>query len=46
MQTAELIAQHYDYQKLTVISGIGVRGFYRKIGYELDGTYMSRKLTA
>ena len=26
--------------KIIVISGVGVRGYYRKIGYEQEGPYM------
>jgi histone acetyltransferase (RNA polymerase elongator complex component) len=28
---------------MKIISGVGVRGYYRKIGYRLDGTYMVKK---
>ncbi len=44
MQKAEEIALNNGYKKLAVISGIGVREYYRKLGYELDGTYMIKKL--
>jgi len=27
-----------------VISGVGTRHYYRKLGYELDGPYMSKSL--
>jgi histone acetyltransferase (RNA polymerase elongator complex component) len=30
--------------KIAVISGPGVRGYYRKHGYFLDGPYMSKRL--
>ena len=30
--------------KVAVISGIGVRGYYRKQGYHLEGTYMMKEL--
>ncbi|MCD4798500.1 MAG: GNAT family N-acetyltransferase, partial [Methanosarcinales archaeon] len=30
------------FSKLAVISGIGVRPYYRKLGFERDGPYMSR----
>lgn len=32
---AEQIAKNHDCRKIAVISGVGVRNFYRKIGYEL-----------
>ncbi len=41
---AEKIAQQKHYQKLSVISGVGVRGYYRKLGYHLDNTYMVKTL--
>ncbi len=31
-------------QKIAVISGIGVRAYYRKLGYRLQDTYMTKKL--
>ena len=30
--------------KISVISGVGTRNYYRKLGYELDGPYMSKSL--
>ena len=30
----------------TLFPGVGTRNYYRKIGYELDGPYMSKKLTS
>ncbi|MFA6537171.1 MAG: tRNA uridine(34) 5-carboxymethylaminomethyl modification radical SAM/GNAT enzyme Elp3, partial [Patescibacteria group bacterium] len=35
------ISKKYNYKKLSVISGVGVRGFYRKLKFKKDGTYMS-----
>lgn len=40
LETAEKIAQKSGFTKLSVISGVGVREYYRKQGYELEGTYM------
>lgn len=31
-------------KKIAVISGVGVRGYYRKLGYKLNSTYMIKKL--
>jgi elongator complex protein 3 len=31
-------------KKLYVISGVGVRGYYRKLGYSLEGNYMVKEL--
>ena len=44
MKEAEKIAIQNGYEKISVISGVGVRNFYRKIGYELNGGYMIKKL--
>ncbi len=41
---AERIAIEKGYTKLAVISGIGVREYYRKLGYQLEGTYMVKYL--
>ena len=41
---AEEIARQNGYKKIAVISGVGVRGYYRKLGYELVGTYMLKDL--
>jgi len=46
MQKAEKIAHEAGYKKITVISGVGVREYYRKLGYELEGTYMVKCLYA
>lgn len=40
MAAAEKIASENGYTKVAVISGVGVRGYYRKLGYKLRGTYM------
>jgi len=40
MKKAEEIARKNGYKKIAVISGIGVREYYRKLGYKLEGTYM------
>lgn len=41
---AERIAKEKGYTKLAIISGIGVREYYRKLGYTLEGTYMVKYL--
>lgn len=46
MEEAERIAQEeHGARKIAVISGVGTRDYYRKIGYELDGPYMSKLLS-
>ena len=45
MEEAERIARdEHRSQKLAVISGVGVRGYYQKLGYELEGPYMVKML--
>ena len=44
MQEAEKIAKREGYQSVAVISGIGVRAYYRDLGYRLAGTYMKKRL--
>ncbi len=42
LETAEELAADAGFQKLSVISGIGVREYYReKLGYTQDGPYVS-----
>ncbi len=46
MDMAETIARHQWYNKLTVIAGVGVKAYYRDyLGYENDGTYVSKELS-
>jgi len=40
MLKAEEITKNSGFKKVAVISGIGVRDYYRKIGYKLQGPYM------
>ncbi len=42
MKKAEEMAKKAGFKKIAVISGIGVREYYRKLGYKLDGTYMTK----
>ncbi|KAM5163784.1 elongator complex protein 3 [Mantella aurantiaca] len=45
MEEAERIARdEHDSRKIAVISGVGTRNYYRKIGYELEGPYMVKRL--
>ncbi|KEF57906.1 elongator complex protein 3 [Exophiala aquamarina CBS 119918] len=46
MNEAERIARdEHCSEKLSVISGVGVRSYYERLGYTLDGPYMSKKLS-
>ncbi|MCC7432071.1 tRNA uridine(34) 5-carboxymethylaminomethyl modification radical SAM/GNAT enzyme Elp3 [Candidatus Peregrinibacteria bacterium] len=44
MMEAERISKQNGYKKLAVIAGIGVREYYKKLGYQLEGTYMVKYL--
>lgn len=44
MQEAEKIAKREGYGKVAVISGIGVREYYKMLGYKLKDTYMVKKI--
>ncbi len=44
LETAENISKSHGYNKIAVISGTGVRNYYRKNGYELIDTYMLKTI--
>ena len=45
MEEAERITrEEHGNEKLAVISGVGTRGYYARLGYSLDGPYMSKQL--
>jgi elongator complex protein 3 len=45
IKEAEKIAKkEFGLKKIAVISGIGVRNYYKKLGYSLENTYMVKKL--
>ncbi len=44
MEKAEELARNRGYKKIAVIAGVGTREYYRKFGYELEGTYMVKPL--
>jgi elongator complex protein 3 len=44
MEIAETISQWHKYKKLSVISGIWVRAYYRKLWYKLEWSYMVKKI--
>jgi len=44
MAKAEEISRMNLKDKIIVISGVGVRGYYRRLGYDLEGPYMVKKL--
>jgi len=44
MEKAEEEAKESGYEKMAVIAGVGVREYYKKIGYRLSGEYMVKDL--
>jgi elongator complex protein 3 len=40
MSHAEGLSRERGYKRIAVISALGTRGYYRKMGYELSETYM------
>ena len=43
-EAARIAKEEHGSIKLAVISGVGTRHYYRKLGYELEGTYMVKYL--
>jgi len=41
---AEKITRKNKHKKLSIISGVGVREYYKKLGYKLEDTYVIKKL--
>ena len=44
IKQAEKIAKENNFKKISIISGIGVRNYYRKFGYKLKNTYLEKYL--
>ena len=44
LRRAEQICRTYYKNKIVVISGVGVRGYYRRLGYKKEGPYMAKKI--
>ena len=44
LEKAEKLAAENGKQKMVVISGIGVREYYKKLGYSKEGAYMVKRL--
>lgn len=44
LSIAEKISERTGYDKIAIISGIGVRDYYRKRGYVLNGSYMMKTI--
>jgi len=43
-EAARIAKEEHGSVKLSIIAGVGTRNYYRKLGYELDGPYMSKML--
>lgn len=43
-QAEKITRKEFKVKKIAVISGIGARGYYRKLGYQLEDTYMVKNL--
>ena len=43
-EAEKLAVKKFNADKMMVISGIGVREYYKKLGYQNDGLYVSKKL--
>jgi elongator complex protein 3 len=44
LKEAEKIVRKAGIKELKIISGVGVRDYYRKLGYRLKGPYVVKKL--
>lgn len=44
LEKAEMIAKENSKNKMIIISGVGVRKYYEKLGYKLEGPYMVKSL--
>nr|CAG4648529.1 EOG090X02DF [Polyphemus pediculus] len=43
-EAARIASEEHGSFKIAVISGVGTRNYYRKLGYELEGPYMTKLL--
>lgn len=44
IKEAEKIVKKRDIKKILIISGVGVRGYYKKLGYSLEDYYMVKNI--
>ena len=44
LDAAERLAKASEVNKMAIISGVGVRGYYRKLAYKLKNSYMEKAL--
>jgi hypothetical protein len=43
-ETEKITEKEFGINKIAVISAVGVRGYFRKLGYKLENTYMVKKI--
>ncbi len=43
-EAERIVKKETDFKKIAVISGIGVREYYRKLGYRLKDEYMIKRI--
>ena len=43
-EAARIAREEHGSVKMAVISGVGTRDYYRKLGYHLEGPYMVKSL--
>lgn len=43
-EAARISREEHGSTKLAVISGVGTRNYYAKMGYQLEGPYMTKSL--
>jgi len=43
-EVEKITKEEFKINKITIISGVGVRNYFRKLGYILDETYMVKKI--
>jgi elongator complex protein 3 len=44
IEKAEEIAKSFDFKKIAIIAGTGVRNYYKKFGYVLEDTFMIKNI--
>jgi len=44
LEAEKIAKKEFGLDRIAVISGVGVRGYYRKLGYKLKDSYMVKKL--
>jgi len=44
LRAQKIAKDEFGIQEMAVISGVGVRGYYKKLGYNIEGTYMVKSL--